>query len=38
MDDVDDAVPATDKSGVDKTDDKGVEGDDSDGTDIQLEE
>jgi hypothetical protein len=34
MDDVDDGVPATDKSGVDNA----VEDDDSDGTDIQVEE
>jgi hypothetical protein len=34
MDDVDDGVPATDKSGVDNA----AEDDDSDGTDIQVEE
>jgi hypothetical protein len=34
MDDVDDGVPATDKSGVDNA----AESDDSDGTDIQVEE
>jgi len=45
MDDVDDAVPATDKSGVDNVVDQGAiknnaakDDDDSDGTDIQVEE